>query len=491
MQGAVWRIAGQAARIAIQLGSLCYLSRILSPHDFGIASLGLVLIGIGQLFVVSGPASAIIQAPQLIAEDVARFIAANAAIAFAFTCAIILASYLMASSSDIFYVFTTLAIAFFISALSIGPLALLQRALRFRFLAIADTCVYLFANATLVIALAHVGYGAMSLAIGQACYAALFAALVFWAAPIRCMPRWDNIRTISYIQRFGLSVSIAELLFYLLASIDVLLVGYYMGTNEVGFYSRALYLVRTPTNALLVSVHTVLFAVIARARAGTKEIERTPDFYARMMSLFLTILTPWALFLCVFAFPLIHVLFGGDWTETARLVQVFSFLLLTTTSTLGDAVLKATDHVRLQILYRAAVLCISTIITIIALPYGLKMVAYANLLSSLSLAVSVHLLASRIVNLPASRQNGLFRPFIIMSVITAATLLGLHALLKHTYLPAFAQVTCGAIATLVATGAVLSIPDSTIRTIRNDAIAAVRQLRTKRSHPYVHFNSIP
>ena len=65
---AVARIAAtgsEDARIVLQLVSVAVLARLLTPHDYGLLAIVLVLVGLGEIFRDFGLTSASIQAPSL------------------------------------------------------------------------------------------------------------------------------------------------------------------------------------------------------------------------------------------------------------------------------------------------------------------------------------------------------------------------------------------------------------------------------------------
>ena len=51
-RGAGITLAGQGARILLQLASVTVLARLLDPRDYGLFAVGLVVVGVGEVVVV-------------------------------------------------------------------------------------------------------------------------------------------------------------------------------------------------------------------------------------------------------------------------------------------------------------------------------------------------------------------------------------------------------------------------------------------------------
>ncbi len=64
-RGAGVTLAGQGARILLQLASVTVLARLLSPGDYGLLAVGLVVVGVGEVFRDLGLTTAAIRAPDL------------------------------------------------------------------------------------------------------------------------------------------------------------------------------------------------------------------------------------------------------------------------------------------------------------------------------------------------------------------------------------------------------------------------------------------
>src|SRR4051812_26221927 len=64
-RGAGITLAGQGARILLQLLSVMVLARLLVPSDYGLLAVGLVVVGIGEVVRDFGLTAAAVRAPEL------------------------------------------------------------------------------------------------------------------------------------------------------------------------------------------------------------------------------------------------------------------------------------------------------------------------------------------------------------------------------------------------------------------------------------------
>ena len=64
-RGMMFTLGSQAVKIVLQLLSVAVLARLLSPHDYGLITLVLVVVGAGEIFRDFGLTPATIQSPTL------------------------------------------------------------------------------------------------------------------------------------------------------------------------------------------------------------------------------------------------------------------------------------------------------------------------------------------------------------------------------------------------------------------------------------------
>jgi stage V sporulation protein B len=113
------------------------------------------------------------------------------------------------------------------------------------------------------------------------------------------------------IFRFSLPVSATALSAFVLAYIDILLLGYFLSAHEVGIYSAA-----SPTSRVVMAFSTALYAVMLPSVSETvakKDREQLKGYIAYAYKLSLVILVPVTIASILLSGPIIALLFGTQY----------------------------------------------------------------------------------------------------------------------------------------------------------------------------------
>ena len=154
-RGALFTMIAQAARILLQLISVAVLARLLTPHDYGMLAIVLVLVGLGEIFRDFGLTSASIQAPELSTGQRDNLFWINAAIGTGLGLLMLLASWPLGAitgESDIVGMAQWLSLLFVCNGLATQHRANLMREVRLRPLAIVDVAAAAIALAIAIAA---------------------------------------------------------------------------------------------------------------------------------------------------------------------------------------------------------------------------------------------------------------------------------------------------------------------------------------------------
>jgi len=191
---------------------------------------------------------------------------------------------------------------------------------------------------------------------------------------------YSKFREIFY---FSLPVSLAAIATFLLAYIDVLLLGFFKTSFDVGIYSAA-----SPTSRLILAFSAALYATLLPSIAELKqkksynEIKKSVKFASMLQIVFIL---PFIFVSFLFSEEIITLLFGSAYASAASSfkILVIANAFLSTFISLS-AVLQAMDMqaVPAKILIFSAVL--NVILNIILIPrYSLLGAAFSTLIASL------------------------------------------------------------------------------------------------------------
>lgn len=321
-RGAVFTVSAQFARLLLQLTSVVVLSRLLSPRDYGVVAIVLVVVAFGETFRDLGLSSASVQAKVLTRLQRDNLLWINAGVGLILAVAVFFAAGAISAvtrSPDVIPVAKALSLTFLLNGLTAQYRASLLRSLRFKALAVIDVSAATVALA-LAIVTAAFGLGYWALVVQQLGLVSLGMIGAMVAA--HWLPRLPNREgDIRPFLHFGWNLVGSQLIAYASSNIDSLLVGLRFGTVSLGFYNRAFQLVMTPVNQIRGPMSTVALPVLAR-------IQETRERYNEWVLVGqLGLSYPICLALgavAVLADPLVRVALGPQWDESAPILRLLA-----------------------------------------------------------------------------------------------------------------------------------------------------------------------
>ena len=216
------------------------LARLLSPADFGVVAVAMIVLNFSQMFWDAGLGKALVQREEA-PENAANVVFwVNAVMGIAIYAIFFLAAPWIA---DFFHcpasspVLRVLGLQLVINSLSAVQASLFVRKLDFhRLFKIKLATAFLPGFCS--IPLAFWGYGVWALVAGYLAGSLLNLGFLWWTSPWR--PRWDFDWVLAHrLFRFGIWVMGESLAAWFLLWGDNLLVGRFLGVNALGVYSVA------------------------------------------------------------------------------------------------------------------------------------------------------------------------------------------------------------------------------------------------------------
>ncbi|MFA4841767.1 MAG: lipopolysaccharide biosynthesis protein [Agrococcus sp.] len=332
-------LAHDAARgalftILLQLLSVVVLARLLTPRDYGMLAIVLVLVGLGEIFRDFGLTSASIQAPTLSTGQRDNLFWLNAAIGAALTAAMLLAASALGAVTgepEIVGMAQWLSLLFLLNGLATQHRANLMREVRLRPLAVADVSAAGIALA-LAVGAALLGAGYWALVVQQLSNGLI--ALIGVVVAGRWVPgRYSRAHSVRTMVTFGWNLVAANLVQYAAKQIDTVVVATRFGTAPLGLYNRAYHLVMTPLGQVRSPLQSVALPLLSRLQQDQPRF----DTYvaAAQLALGYLIGIPIAV-LAGLAEPVVAIMLGDAWAESAPLLRMFAIAgLLTTLSYVG------------------------------------------------------------------------------------------------------------------------------------------------------------
>lgn len=318
--GAKWALlSGLFTKLSQPLFTIV-LARILTPEDFGLMAMAMVVITFIGLFQNLGLGQALIQHRQL----------SNSHLSAVFLVSILVGTgwlVLLATGAPFvaeFYgklqvtpVLQALGFLFPIAALGVVPAALLNRELAFRKLFWIELAPNLLPGATAIV-LGMRGYGVWALVYGTLA-GAVVRTLLLWTSvswrPGRLSVRGEWAGMLG----FGGWVSLESILGWAIAYADQTFASRFFSAVQVGYYRIGFALALLPASGISQMLAQVLFPAFSRLQDRPEEVRAG---YERCLRLVAIVAVPLGGALVAFSDPLVPLLLGERWRGAVEVVQM-------------------------------------------------------------------------------------------------------------------------------------------------------------------------
>ena len=340
-----WTASSNGLNAVLKIVVLIVLARLLSPAEFGIVSAALIVIGFSAIFSQLGLGPALVQRTELEPRHISTAVAASVIIGLLLagivwvTAPAIARFFHMDNSVE---VLRALAWVFPIKGLSGVAECLVQRDLKFRWLATRDVLSYGLGYGLVGIVLAWAGWGVWSLVIAQITQTVLNTAILLSVRPpaLRPLPSW---RAFVELMNFGAGFTAARVANFMANQGDNIVVGRVLGPQALGIYTRAYQLMAVPTTLFGDVLDRVLFPTMAKVQ---HDPPRLAAAYLQAVASIALVMLPIGVVMTVLAPEVVVTLLGPKWVEVIPPFQVFAIgLLFRTSYKMSDSISRATGAV--------------------------------------------------------------------------------------------------------------------------------------------------
>lgn len=322
MRAVLWRASGNGAQTALQLAVFLLLARLLEPHALGVAAAALSVIKFADLFWQLGLGEALTQRPQITPQHQATVFSASGGTG------LLLAGllWLLAPQLAAWYGWPELqpvlrAVAWLLplNGLGVASDALLRRALKFKDLALIELCANVLGTGLTGLLLAWHGYGVYALVGAALVQAATKNFLLLWYAPPTA---WGATRAAWHdLAHFGGGLTLNRICNYFALQGDNLIVGYGLGAEALGLYTRAYSLMNNGVALCAKALDDVLFAALAQLQDTRTRQQNT---YRQSVQALALVVLPVSTMLAILAPEIIHLLLGPQWSGAVVPFQIFA-----------------------------------------------------------------------------------------------------------------------------------------------------------------------
>ncbi len=322
--GVFWSALDSWGRQFISLGVFLTLARLLGPETFGLVALSSVFLGFLQVFLDQGLSQAIVQRQDVEREHLDTAFWTNLGVSAFVAILSIACAGLVADSfkePQITSIIRFLSLGFIINAFSSVQEAIFQRKLAFKSLAIRSL-VAVVIGGVVGITMAFTGFGVWSLVGQQLSNSFVQVLVLWWVSDWRPGFRFSQ-RHFKELFAFGVNVMGMNLFNFLNRRSDDFLIGYFLGSTALGYYSVAYRLLLTLTQLLTSIIVKVSLPTFSRLQ---QEPERLRNALYQAIQFTSLITFPGFLATVILAPEIVTVIFGEKWSPSIPVMQVLNLI---------------------------------------------------------------------------------------------------------------------------------------------------------------------
>jgi O-antigen/teichoic acid export membrane protein len=431
--GVKWSTISQAARQGMQFITIIILARLLSPSDFGLMGMALVVIVFVTVFKDLGTAAAVIQQRTLSDRQLSSIFWVNVAFGFIATVLIFVSAPLVAyfyHEERLTPILEVLSLSFVISGIGILQQALLERELAFRALAKVETIAVTSG------AIVGVGSALLDARVWSLVYQALSIAIVttvlLWVSSAwrpRLVFDWTEVKAVS---NYSLNLTGFNIFNYFCRNADYLLIGRFLGAQDLGYYTLAYRIMLFPVQSIIMIVTRVMFPVYSQLQDDDARLRRA---YLKVAGIVALITFPMMFGVMALSKPFVLSVFGSEWMPIVVLLVILAPVgLIQSVETTVGAIYQAKGRTDWMLRWGIAEGLLTVIAFVIGLRWGIIGVAAAYAVVTFALVYPNFSIPFRLVNLRV-RDLGwaLWRP-LLSSLLMFVSLMGLKTALLPTSL---------------------------------------------------------
>jgi PST family polysaccharide transporter len=322
MRGVSWSFVKQWGEQAVALLVLFVLARLLEPADFGLFAIANVFVLIVNTLMDQGFGAAVVQRADLEDGHLDTAFWTNVLLGISLAIVMLFGARFVSvvfSQPELDVVIRWLALIVIIGSLRTTATAVLRRNLMFGRLAMFSI-VSALAGGFVGIVLALLGFGVWSL-VGQQVSRALAGLIMVWLL-VDWRPGINvSRRHFRDLWQFGIHVTAANLVQSVNRRLDVLLIGFFLGTQSVGLYSVGRRIVEGLIMGFSQAVGQVALPTFSKMQ---DDKERMADAFLSVVQMMSVVSFPVFALLAVLAPNLIPTVLGEQWLSGAPVLTALA-----------------------------------------------------------------------------------------------------------------------------------------------------------------------
>ena len=324
VRGVFWSAAQKWGVRIISFFVILILARLVSPESFGLVAYAIVFTSFAQIIVDQGFSDAIVQFSNIEREHLDTAFWIGIFTGTTLTLASVAASGLIAKifrEPQLREIIIWLSPIFILSALSSVQQSILRRSLDFKKLTLRSL-ISTSTSGVVAITMALLGYGVWSL-VAKLLVDSAVSVIALWR-----ISDWRPNFSFSWkhfheLFSFGINIIGGDLVDFLSVHADDFLIGYYLGTVALGYYTMAYNLLNVLTDLLVTVPNKVAFPIFSKLQNDPIRLKSAFYEVTQLQSI---VAFPLFLGLLVVAPEAVSVLYGVKWVASTSVIQILMFM---------------------------------------------------------------------------------------------------------------------------------------------------------------------
>ncbi len=308
------------ANMFVQMIGAAVLARILTPNEYGIVAVIMVIVAFFQLISNFGLGTAIIQKQNLTEDNIFSLFIFTIIIGIVLSGLFCLLGPIIASfyhNNAYKQISIILSVVLFFHTANIVPYALIMKNKWFKTIGIIYLAIEIITT-IIAIVTALWGYGYYDLIFKSLFNAILAFSIDSITIKLKLYGKL-KFRIVRELFSYSFFQLLYNILNYFSRSLDTILVGKYFGNNILGYYDRAYRLVFLPVNSLTNIITPVLHPILSSHQNDHNLIYRVFKESIKFLSM---IGIPLSVFIYFSSKEIILIMYGHQWTSSIPIFKI-------------------------------------------------------------------------------------------------------------------------------------------------------------------------
>lgn len=421
-----------AVTTGLRFATLAALARLLSPSDFGLMGMIMVVTGLAQTFADMGLGAAIIQRQNVPNSHLSSIFWANVLTGILLFLGILLTRPLAANyfrQPDLTTYLIIAAVMFLIAPLGQVFGVVLSKELRFETLSKIETTSTVISSFSAV-GFALAKFGVLSLILSELVGRLVTLIMLVFVFRKIWLPNFHfSIKEVRSYVRFGMFQTGERVLNYFTANVDYIIIGRLLGAAPLGFYALAYNLMTFPLSKINPIITRVAYPSFSKIQDDNFKMGQG---YCKVINYITALSFPMLAGMFVIAPEFIRLVYGAKWEPSIVVLQIFC--VVGASKSLGNpngSVLLAKGRADIGFYWNVFAVAVTSAVVALSVRWGITGVAFGLLLLEVPFFFIIQPIVIKLIDLNLRQFFKAIQSPLFCSVIMLAGMIPLKLVLRN------------------------------------------------------------